>query len=168
MAYKNLPKNHQSYFDFTTLPDDEKGYWAGLLDGEGCLRFDKCSGKPLPAVSLWMTCESTIQRFADRFDLSVKKRSRNSMKDHHKDCYGAYMTTHKAAKLCEALLPWLWTKKAIGKEIAEYYVRTCESCNGSFWSFNNSSTCSEECYHAKKLNTDRLYREKIKKERSHF
>jgi hypothetical protein len=158
MTYKNLPQEHKSYFDFTTLSVGEKAWLAGLLDGEGCLRFDTCSGKGLPAISLWMTCEKTVTRYAKTFELTVKKRNRNSMKEHHKDCYGAHMSTHKAAKLSEALLPWLYTKSDIGKELSEFYIHTCKTCSCKFWAFNDSYTCSKECYRVYKLEYDRLYR----------
>jgi hypothetical protein len=157
MTYKNLPKDHEAYFDFTYLTLDQKGYWAGLLDGEGCLRMDICSGAPLPSIAVKMTCEKTIQKWADTFGLNASIRNRKGMKDHWKDCYSARMTTHKAAKLCEAILPYFVTKQDVAKEMAEHYVKECEVCKEKFWQYNGIHTCSKECQHIRKLGMTREY-----------
>lgn len=162
MTYKNLPTDHNGYFDYSTLPETVKAYWAGLLDGEGCLRFDTCSGKRLPYIALKMTCEETVKEFAELFDVVWSLRNRRGMKDHWKDCYSAKMTTHKAAKLCEALLPYFKTKKEIAKELSQYYIHQCEYCNADFWCFNEHKSCSKECTHKRKIQYDKEYRAKKK------
>jgi hypothetical protein len=162
MAYKNLPKEHQAFHDFSNLSEGLKGYWAGILDGEGCLRMDACSGKPLPYITLIMTCEKTVNKFAETFGGNVRMQNRNGMAEHWKDCYCAKTSTHKAAKMCEALLPYFITKSEIAKEMAEFYVHACEICSAKFWQFNGINTCSDECQRIRKNRIDCEYRLKKK------
>ena len=166
MTYIDLPKDHGAYHDFSHLTIAQRGYWAGLLDGEGCLRLDCCSGAWLPSISLAMTCEKTLNAFRDTFQLgTVLIRTRNGMKDHWKDCYVIKTTTHKAAKICEILLPYFITKDVIAKEISKFYIHQCEMCGSDFWCFNNHHTCSKECQHARKIKTQAYSRERLREEK---
>ncbi len=163
--YKNLPLDHHAFADFSHLSDMEKGYWAGLLDGEGHIDFDQrgAKGGPLPVIQLAMTCAKTVEAFRSTFNLMpVWVRSRNTAKDHWKDCYVTKATTHKAAKICEALLPAFLTKNEVAEKISIYYIRDCEQCSTPFWSFSDASTCSQECFKIRKRTQDREYRLKKK------
>lgn len=151
--------------DYSHLTDTQKAYWAGLLDGEGCLMFYKTKTGIVPSVSLAMTCKETVDAFQNTFNTSaVLVRNRKSMKAHWKDCYTCKVTSHKAAKICEALLPYFLTKKKIAGALSEFYKRKCAICSSNFWSFGNSKHCSSDCYAEHKRVQSFEYRIRKKKE----
>ena len=161
MSYKYLDRDHPSFVDYSYLTEKQKSYLAGLLDGEGHIDFDANGADSRnPIVTLTMTCEKTVTLFKDLVKGgAVMKRTRNGMKDHWKDCYTCHITTHKAARLCEALLPDFVTKQEVAEKLAKHYIYTCEQCEKLFWRSNRSTTCSAECFRLRKNLRDRDYRE---------
>lgn len=160
MNYKYLPKEHKAYCNFNDLPETTKAYWAGLLDGEGCIRLEKNGKVSYPKVTLKMTCEKTVKAFADLLNVNYSKRGRTGMKEHWKDCYSSKVTTQKASKFCEAILPYLITKKEIAGELSKYYLRNCENCNERFWTYNDCKSCSSLCVKERKYKVNKEARQK--------
>ncbi len=140
---KNLPKTHPAFHDFTNLKPTEKAYWAGLLDGEGCLKIFHNNGVPTPHIQLKMTCSATVEAFAETFGCNVilEPRSDKVGKEHLKDCFIAKVTGHKAAKICEALQEFHLTKKNEAKTLASHYTKTCGNCGEQFWAYMGKSNC---------------------------
>lgn len=134
--------------EYLNLPETTKAYLAGLLDGEGCIAFFNKNKKPTkyPAVQIKMTCKKTIQFFAETLEISWKQLKRtSSVMPHHKDQFKCEISTHKASKLCEAVLPYLVTKKEIAEKVAFYYLTDCSWCKKIFWRFGHGRYCCDSC-----------------------
>lgn len=128
------------------IPDSQKSYWAGILDGEGCLRVADYGKNNAPRVTLKMTCQKTIKSFAKQFDGVFKKVNRyKGFKDHWKDQYVTQINGHKAAKLLEVLWPFMITKQQLAKDLSVFYIQSCEYCESPFWKVSRGKYCSDKC-----------------------
>lgn len=133
------------------LTEVQKAYWAGILDGEGHISLTQRNSRRTtnPLIILKMTCPETIKKFSETFNLNFKTKNREtpSFKEHWKTQFFCSAEGHKAAYICEALLPYFITKKEISLILANYYNKTCTECDSEFRSFKKSTTCSKECQH---------------------
>lgn len=143
------------------LKETEKAYWAGILDGEGCIRRDQNNGVFIPRITLKMTCQKTLEAFGKAFGTTVRKVNRyKTFRSHWKDQYVSDINGKKARDACKLLLPYLITKKAEAEDLVNYYVKSCICCKKRFEvDFRSKKYCSEACKkkgpvkgHSKKCN----------------
>lgn len=130
------------------LPETEKAYWAGILDGEGHLKLQTNNkGVTMPLLNLKMTCERTVRKFSETFDLAFVQKNKDipSFKPHWKTQYLSSSEGHKVAFICEALLPYFITKQDIAKKISEFYYKDCLVCGTEFRGFNGQKYCNRKC-----------------------
>lgn len=86
-------------------------YFAGLIDGEGCIGVYKfASGVVRPIIKVNMTCETTIHALHDHFGgyFGVKKIENLP---NRKPQWVWEVTHERAREVCERLLPYLLTKR---------------------------------------------------------
>lgn len=131
--YKNL--------DFNILY-----YWAGVLDGEGCLKPTKNNGTISARISLKMTCEKTVKKFSETFKGVFKKVNRSkTFKSHWKNQYVGRIHGHQAAKLADVLKNFMITKKEDAEILSKFYLKNCEECKEIFWQYNGNKFCCDNC-----------------------
>ena len=90
------------------LTEEELGYLAGFMDGEGCFYIT-----PAPTYKVHVRCSNTYKPIIDRlqelFGGSVTEDVKR--KPHHKQCYSWGVVARDAEKVCKTLLPYLKEKK---------------------------------------------------------
>lgn len=148
-------------------------YWAGILDGEGCMKLATYGGGLRPMIQLNMTCEKTVRAFADHFgmifrELNSPSRIKKRVELGHKQLYHARCECKKAYKVIKEVYPFLITKKEDARVCLNYYDdRECTICKGPipYTKGKSSVVCSPECYHQYKINLDAERRIKAKLEK---
>lgn len=91
-------------------------YWAGLVDGEGCIFIQKWIRSPRNIeyrirVSVTMTHEPIVRLFSAHFGGTFQVVKRNKDNPKHSDAYLCIVTGGKAVSLIQALLPYLIVKQ---------------------------------------------------------
>lgn len=94
---------------------DESPYIAGLMDGEGCFRLQKLSGKKIrfrPLIQLAMTDEPTVAYIGNIFGVNYQLVKRKNKKKYHKKVYRLLVTTEaEMNQIAKALVVHSITKK---------------------------------------------------------
>ncbi len=91
----------------------ENAYFAGLIDGEGCISIQKHSRKPNTyegCIEVKMTCEKTIDALQKHFGGHLQFR--RPEKPHYKPQWRWRVKAKKARAALKAILPHLITKRA--------------------------------------------------------
>jgi hypothetical protein len=112
MGLANTRYTHKIQFN---LPEIERAYLAGFIDGEGCIQI----GRNLPrgksknlsyylAVSVSNTNEAIINYLQSTFGGAVGNMKR---KVNHRPCQNWIIRGHRARALLEMILPYLRQKK---------------------------------------------------------
>ena len=94
-------------------------YFAGLIDGEGCVDVYNYKQGTLkrPVVKVDMTCEITVRRLHNYFGgyCSIKKTRAGT-----KPQWRWEVTFQNAVRVCKQLAPYLVTKAEGAKRVMQY------------------------------------------------
>jgi hypothetical protein len=87
-------------------------YFAGLIDGEGCIRMDRLVSehRETPCVEVKMTCRKTIEALRDHFGFGTIFE-RKPEKPHYKPQWRWRVRNKSAALVLQRVLPYLITKR---------------------------------------------------------
>lgn len=111
----------------------ELAYFAGLVDGEGCITIKRCATftrrKRSPtyifSLCLEMADPRPIQAFCDYFGLTMHHNTSRHLKDpeRHRFLYVAQIGRNKGIAILQALLPYLRAKREEAEVAIEFYQR---------------------------------------------
>jgi len=130
-------------------------YYAGLIDGDGYIGMMSVSHTRVPTISLAMTHEETVKRFAEFFNITYDEITSPSFlkgqRDRgHKRQWRARACSHKAYDIIKQIQPWLLEKADAALECCKYYEgRVCQMCGGDVPTDRPgkaSKYCSVKCY----------------------
>ncbi len=103
------PLTHKGKKIERALSETEKAYFAGFIDGEGCVSFAWRKKYITPIIQITNTDYSVLVDFFNVYGGSV--RSRNEIRPNRKDCYAWVVCGQKALKVVTDVLPYLRIKK---------------------------------------------------------
>lgn len=111
---------------YEELTEGERGYIAGILDGEGTISFFRASCKTMTTmrarITIWNTDYSLIEWVHSKIGGTI--RMRKGRKATHNDCW--WLALHgivKVKHLLKVLLPYLIVKKKQAQEIIDYHSK---------------------------------------------
>jgi len=94
-------------------------YFAGFVDGEGCLSFylqkRKCGDTLTPVITVSNTCKKILNEFSQRFGGSVIKKK--DVRSTTRQAYIWRLVGSKAVKVVKVLQPHLRIKQAQAQKI---------------------------------------------------
>jgi hypothetical protein len=111
-----------------SLTEAERGYLAGIIDGEGTISFSRCmgNGKNRNSYRLLLSVSNTDQRLIlwlhERFG-GTRFESRTSGKSPRKRrLYGWTIITNKAIVMCREIAPYLVIKREQAEMMAGGFI----------------------------------------------
>lgn len=97
------------------VPDAERAYAAGILDGEGCISIKRYTtpGRPRPYhqlhVQICMSDHHVLEWLQERFAGSIMKRGRKTQ-PHHRDLWVWTVASNQALRFLRMVRPYLLVK----------------------------------------------------------
>lgn len=109
------------------LPETERAYLAGIIDGEGCLRFSKFSNKGHPCFHVSVEIANTSKLLLAWLDERMPGAAYHTPRKHKnpkwRDCYAWKVAgNRKALILLRELLPYLVIKKQQAELLLKGYI----------------------------------------------
>jgi len=98
----------------------QKAYFAGLIDGEGCLSITKCKGQLTIVIGISMTTPQPLYDLRRYFGGSLIKVRRGNGTENWKPIYMWRVYSRKAEMVLEAIEPYLTVKEEQARVLREF------------------------------------------------
>lgn len=98
-----------THFDFSKVSIEDFFWMVGILEGEGCFAWSSSGRKYWPKITVNMTDEDIIAKFAGFIDRKYFRRP--ARPPSIKDCYVTSVVGTPAAELMEKLFPYMGRRR---------------------------------------------------------
>lgn len=110
----------RGFHEMATIPKDvELAYFAGIVDGEGCISSAETRGRVFASLNVTNTYPYILEDLKSLFGGNIYRRNRKKALEHHKASYGWTIGGASVSQALELLLPYMIIKKEQAKVAME-------------------------------------------------